>query len=296
MEISVFINFEKIYTFNEILNKSIKLAGLYSGLVSLIHIGKSNDDREIFMIKLGKGEKGALYISGVHAREIINPCVMLKIIENYIHNYYSIGEQILDDYSLFFIPILNPDGYVIATEGYTFINNVDYRNISKSTGIANIEYKLNANAVDINRNFNSKSYIPTKVSGIADNEPETKALINACKKYNLLGMIDFHSRGNAIFYHREALDYEYNKRQFDIACELAKISGYKLYAKTEENTDGLSGGNTVNFFSEFYHRPSITIETVSEDAEFPLNRFYYIQVYREIKNIPRAFLKILINT
>lgn len=288
------ISLEKIYTYNEILNQSIKLSKLYPGLISLTHIGKSHDNREIFMIKLGKGDEGALYISGVHGREAVNPTVLLSIIEYYVNRYYSMGDTILDNYALYFIPLLNPDGYVIATEGYFFIDSVHYKTISKNTGIDSFSYKFNANAIDINRNFASESYVSTKNSGMADNEPETKALINVCEHYDFMGMTDFHSRGEAIFYHRQAMDYEYNKKQFHIACELAKSSGYKLYTTKLENPDGLSGGNTVNFFSERYHKPAITIETVPDEAEFPLSHQYCKKVFNEIKNVPVQFLKLLI--
>lgn len=287
------ISLEKIYTYNEILNQSIKLSKLYPRLISLSHIGKSHDNREIFMIKLGKGDKGTLNISGVHGRESVNPTVLLCIIEYYVNRYYSMGDALLDDYSLYFIPLLNPDGYVIATEGYFFINSVEYKTISKNTGIDSVSYKFNANAIDINRNFASESYVQTKVSGIADTEPETKALINVCKQYDFMGMTDFHSRGEAIFYHRQAMDYEYNKRQFHIACELAKYSGYKLYTVNQENPDGLSGGNTVNFFSEVYHRPAITVETIPDDVTFPLSSKYCKKVFNEIKSMPMQFLKLL---
>lgn len=288
------INLKRIYTYNEILNQSLKLHNLYPRLISIIHIGKSNDNRDIFMIKLGKGEKGTLNIGGVHGRESVNPTVLLKIIEHYVHRYYSTGDTFLDNYALFFIPVLNPDGYSIATEGYHSINSIHYRTIAKQTSIPYAEYRLNANAVDINRNFSSKSYVKTEISGISDNEPETKALINTCRLYPLLGMIDFHSRGEAIFFHRAAMNYEYNKKQFNIACKLAKCSGYKLYMENQENSDGLSGGNTVNFFSEQYHKPAITIETVPDEAGFPFNTFYCMKVFSEIKNIPMEFLRLLI--
>lgn len=287
------INPEKIYSYNELLNQSLKLSKLYPRLISVIHIGRSRDNRELFMLKLGKGDRGTLNISGVHGRESVNPTVILSIIEHYVHRYYSIGSKILDNYSLYFIPVLNPDGYVIATEGYFSINSIHYRTIAKQTNIPNSEYRLNANAIDINRNFSCESYVKTDISGMADNEPETKALIKVCRDYHFYGLIDYHSRGEAIFYHRKAMDYAYNKRQFHIACELAKYSGYKLYTLRQENPDGVSGGNTVNFFSERYHRPAITVETVPDEATFPLNAAYCRKVFKEIKNMPMEFLRIL---
>lgn len=88
--------------------------------------------------------------------------------------------------------------------------------------------------------------------------------------------------------------YEYNRKQFDIACRLSKITGYSLYTPQEENPDNLSGGNTVNFFSERYLLPAITIETVEDEATFPLEASYCMRVHNELKNVPLEFLRMLI--
>ena len=140
----------------------------------------------------------------------------------------------------------------------------------------------------------SQSFAFTNNSGLPDNEPETMAFIKVCEQNDFMGMIDFHSRGNSIFYYRSAMVYEYNRKQFDIACRLSKITGYSLYTPNDENSDNLSGGNTVNFFSERYLLPAITVETVEDEATFPLEASYCMRVYNELKNVPLEFLRMLI--
>lgn len=289
------INLEYTYGYGDILYNLIVLKNLYPKLIHIESAGVSHDNREIPLVKVGKGETGPIFIAGVHGRESINPIVLSAIIETYARRYYSCGEHLLEQYALFFMPILNPDGYEIATKGYSSIKNPEFReNCEKKYG-DNTFYKYNARGIDINRNFASASFSEHEYSGTANSENETKALINACKMHKYMGMIDFHSRGGAIFYYRSAMDREYNRRQYDIACRLSECSGYGLYLEQDENPDHQSGGNTVHFFSEEFGLPAFTMETVEEDAEFPLNVKYQQSVFDELKDIPLKFLNLLIS-
>lgn len=184
------ITLDSTYSYSLLHEKAIQLTKLYPKLVTIKEIGVSNDHRIIWMIKIGKDLKGPLFISGVHGRESINPTVLLSIIKNY---------------SLYFIPLLNPDGYTIATEGYFAINNSHLRNI--------------------------------------------------CRNLN---------------------------------------TSYSLYTKNDENPNTVSGGNTVNFFFETFNLPAITIETVDDEADFPLNNSYCRKVFLEIRNVPLEFLRLLV--
>lgn len=289
------INLEYTYGYGDILYNLIVLRNLYPKLIHIESAGVSHDNREIPLVKVGKGEEGPIFIAGVHGRESINPIVLTAVIERYARRYYSFGEHLLEQYALFFMPILNPDGYEIATKGYPSIKNPELRaDCQKKYGDSTL-YKYNARGIDINRNFASVSFSENEYSGTANSENETKALINACKMHRCMGMIDFHSRGRAIFYYRSAMDKEYNKRQYDIARRLSEGSGYGLYMEQDENPDNQSGGNTVHYFSEEFGLPALTIESVEEDAEFPLNVKYQQSVFDELKDIPLKFLKLLIS-
>lgn len=289
------INLEYTYGYGDILYNLIVLRNLYPKLIHIESAGVSHDNREIPLVKVGKGEEGPVFIAGVHGRESINPIVLTAVIETYARRYYSCGEHLLEQYALFFMPILNPDGYEIATKGYLSIKNPELRADCQKKYGDNRLYKYNARGIDINRNFASVSFSENEHSGTANSENETKALINACKMHRYMGMIDFHSRGRAIFYYRSAMDREYNKRQYDIAHRLSEYSGYGLYPEQDENPDNQSGGNTVHYFSEEFGLPALTIESVEEDAEFPLNVEYQQSVFDELKDIPLKFLKLLIS-
>ena len=154
-----------------------------------------------------------------------------------------------------------------------------------------IFYKKNARGVDINRNFPCQSFSGSQEFPEPASESETKALICFCERYKPLGMIDYHSRGNTIYYHRAAMQAAYNRRQYRIAKQLAGLTGYSLNLPADENPDNHSGGNTVQYFSENFQKPALTIETVNENATFPLDPSYQLQVFEEIKDTPLLFLK-----
>lgn len=287
-------NFNLSYSYDDIIRSLLLLKKNYSHVVHIETIGISHDHREIPLVKIGKDNPGPLYLAGVHARESINPVVLLACMDKLIENYYAKQIPELENYTLYFIPLLNPDGYEIATNGYDSIKDQSLKKALKKCKVDASEFKYNAKGIDINRNFDCKSYVKSKTSGTKMSEPETKALVHACELYHFMGMIDFHSRGNSIYYYREAMSDDYNQNQLEIAQMLSKITGYHLNIISDENPDQKSGGNTVHYFSEHFSLPALTIETIEDEATFPLSTDYRKTVYEQIKKIPLEFLKILI--
>ena len=67
-------------------------------------------------------------------------------------------QELLTDYSIYFLPLMNPDGYEIALRGFSEIRNPLFGNIAAAKGILHTEWKENGRGVDINRNFPCASY------------------------------------------------------------------------------------------------------------------------------------------
>lgn len=283
------------YSYSGILKNLIILKKNYPKIVELKTAGISHDGREIPLVIIGKGKSGTLYTAGVHAREIINPIVLVALAERIARNYYALGEPLLDEYSLYFMPLINPDGYEIATKGYGTVRNEILRHRLIRSQAPHTIYKGNARGIDINRNFACQSFVSSASSGTANSENETQALQQVCRDHTLLGLIDLHSRGNTIYYHREALSEDYNHRQLMLAKKLAAVTSYTLNDPDLENPDAKSGGNTVQYFSETFKRPAFTIETVEESAGFPLSKNYQPMVFETLKELPLLFLDLLIS-
>lgn len=281
------------YLFSDIQRKSVQLANVYQGILNLETIGLSHDLREIFMIRLGMHKKYILITAGVHGREYINSAVLLRIAEKYAAQMVS-QPGLLKDYGILFIPVLNPDGYVIATEGFAGINDKKLRKTCISQNIDASLWKWNARTVDINRNFMSKSFKKAPHTGDINSENETKSFISIVQNENTVGYMDIHSRGESIYYYRQHMGEDYNRHQKYIADRLSYYTGYSLMMPSEEIDNGDSGGNTVHYYSEYMNLPAITVETIDDDAKFPLKYEYARQVYYQIRYLPMEFLKSLL--
>lgn len=296
------VQLNKRYTYDKIMELISMLITKYEKQIVLKVIGESHDKRKIPLLQIGKGKEALICSAGVHGRESVNPLLLLKMVEDYCKASAS-GEQIesynvaklLNQYMICFIPLLNPDGYVIALESFNKIRNPILRQNAKIRNVSHEDWKYNGRGVDINRNFPAKSYVKQSPDDYPISEPETKALINVFHEYPTVAYLDFHSRGKIIYYYRGAMSFLYNQRQQYLAERLKKITNYSLGTKEEELLTKVSGGNTVHYYSEYSGKPAITVETVEEEAEFPLDVNYQISTYEEIHTIPLGLLEMLIS-
>lgn len=263
------MNFNKTYSYNELMEEVEKLAQNYPKKVNVISIGRTNQNRSIPMLIFGSGKKKVLFSGGVHGRESINPLVLIAMAQAYVGNDPDILRA---EGRIYLIPLLNPDGYEKAITG-------------------EILWKNNARGIDINRNFPSQTFREKWKGDTAASEEETKALIRAFYEIKPDGYMDYHSRGRSIFYYRNQMDASYNEKQLLVAKALCDSTGYILEKPEDEVEENDTGGNTVHFFSEYFKKPAITIETVPEEEGFPLAGEWQEKTYREIKNTFGCFLE-----
>lgn len=290
----------KSYRAEEILKKIKELEEAYPEHLHYRHVGCSHDGREIPGILLGESPKCLIVSGGVHGRESINPVLLLRMIEDYAmirENEYrdpvlDSWQQLLMEYSIFFLPLMNPDGYETALFGFSELRDPQLRQHAQEAGIPYEEWKGNGKGVDINRNFPCKSFLPDQDRNEPASEPETRALIRIFEKYpESVGYLDFHSRGKIIYYYRSAMTRAYNRKGKRIAKHLQKVSSYMLGKRSEERKTKYDGGNSVNYYSEIYGKPALTVETVEDEAAFPLDAVLQKETYREIRWIPLVYLK-----
>jgi g-D-glutamyl-meso-diaminopimelate peptidase len=312
------------YSYNKLVSDAKKLAKQYEGILQYVTIGKSHDNRDIVLLKLGVGQKYMICCAGVHARETVNPIVLMRIAEYYADLYVNHRQrktnllkrlnyptqlseeeyeqmlygtciyELLQTYTILFVPLLNPDGYMISLEGFDTITDPQLKQKCLELQISNTEWKFNARGVDINRNFPSRLWSPKYENDHAASENETKALIFLFHEYKSRGFLDFHSRGKSIYYYRSVMPDSYNNKQLEIAGRLKKITNYELVEPENEVESGDSGGNTVHYFSEHFKRPALTIETVDEEASFPLENKYRYSTFEELKLVIFKFGSMII--
>lgn len=294
------IEFGRRYTYDELMEGIQNLLEEYPEYLTYIKAGVSHDDREIPGIRLGNAKECLIVSGGIHGRESINPVLLLRMIEEYCmmldrkhdNTAWEVQRKLLSIYSIYFLPIMNPDGYEVALRGYESIRSPILRQSIKMMRIPHEDWKFNARGVDINRNFPCKSYTARGNMKDAASEQETKAMLEAFKAFpDSIGYIDFHSRGRIIYYYRSAMPYHYNRKGKRMAKQIQKLSDYGLGKKKEEFATKYDGGNSVNFYSENYRKLSLTVETVEDEAGFPLDAGYQEKTYQEVSRIPLAFIE-----
>ncbi len=244
-----------------------KLKNRFPKLLSLYSIGTSEAGRQQLMFTLGNGEKKALIVGAIHAREHITTKYLLKVVEDYCTAYTTTGfygeyniKSLLDTYTLYIIPCSNPDGLEII---YSRDKAESYVKISKLS-----EYKANKNGVDLNRNFpiawesiNNNVTVPADFyfrgyeSGDAK---ETQNLMKLCEENEFEFFISVHIKGNCIFWgdtYNTTLNSVYEAFAKDISDATGLFPAEKPTEKAKDY-----GGGFENWFRHTYNRPGICIE------------------------------------
>lgn len=238
------VNPEKVYSavpFYLGVNEAMEqLDARYGDIVELRNIGESVDGHPILALGIGKGKDNALVLGGMHGREAIGSVLILNQIEEILlayvsDNVYEYGgyqtKKILDDVSLWFVPLLNPDGAEISLNGGSTLNN---QSLLKSIVAGEDDlgrWKANLNGVDLNRNFTEDEWGTVKKSGHAFypgdkafSEAETLAIVDFTHEMNFVGALNIHAAGEIIYWD---MPYE------TIANRLSKVTGYSLVPPSE---------------------------------------------------------------
>lgn len=105
--------------------KELRKEGQAKGIVdaSLEDIGKSSKGRPIPVLKVGKGRHKVLFTGAHHSREWISVEVPYYVAEYLVKNYREeptsykerLIKKILDERTIWFVPMVNPDGHAVTT-------------------------------------------------------------------------------------------------------------------------------------------------------------------------------------
>ncbi len=209
------------HTYEELTDELQTLAASYPGLCKLDSIGQTSVfDRTIWCVKLSdnvqeeEDEIALLYIGIHHACEPLGGETILYMINTFLENY-GVDPQItqwLDDYEIFFIPLLNPDGHYAVTSGIDEF----WRKNARDTNNNGIYYEFlggtwwtdDTDGVDLNRNY--KWYWELGGSGdpwaydyrgaFPFSEDELQGLKPLAVQQRFVCAITFHSYGEVIIY------------------------------------------------------------------------------------------------
>jgi g-D-glutamyl-meso-diaminopimelate peptidase len=157
--------------------------------LALTSIGRSVEGREIWAVSFGTGPRHILMTGAIHAREWIASDVLLELIRELAPGFHYAN------LSLAVVPMLNPDGVVVAE------TQTDREHKERQ--------RSNARGVDLNRNFDAKwntrgvhpepDFVDANYPGEAPfSEPETVAVRDLVQRFNPELLVDWHFRGGLV--------------------------------------------------------------------------------------------------
>ncbi len=190
----------------------------YARIDDIAHevIGRSVLNRPIHCYAIGTGPCEALCIAGMHGNEVGTVKLAHCLLSSLKHHHQQ---------SILVIPCLNPDGFAEACK------HPDYRNGGRVG-------RLNAQGVDLNRNFDTNSFTVdaawnhgreyterTEVfAGEHGNStPEVHSLVDLIRRKRPGAIFSFHNAGRDVFGNADALSQQ-------LAQVYATATGYSLFS------------------------------------------------------------------
>jgi len=203
------------FTYQEMLDILDTMAARYPNLISVrapVEEGQSVEGRPIYWVRITDQpnvveaqEKEVLYTGLHHAREPNGLSALIYFMWYLLENYAADPEIqfLLNNTALYFIPCVNPDGYL-----YNQSTSPNGGGLWRKNRKLNYD---NSYGVDLNRNYgyqwgydnNGSSYLPQ--SGIYRgsgpfSEPETKAVRDFCYQRKFVTALNYHTYGNLLVF------------------------------------------------------------------------------------------------
>jgi hypothetical protein len=200
------------YTFDEVVRELDSARTQFPNLVTVKQsIGTSIQGRNLWMVKISdnadvdEDELEVLYTGLHHAREPQSMACLMYFIYFLLENYGTDPDAtfLVDNRELYFIPVVNPDGYV-----YNQTTNPNGGGLWRKNRRANAGGSF---GVDLNRNYGyqwgydniGSSNIPTSETyrgTTAFSEPETQTIRDFAVNHNFMSCLNYHSYSNLLIY------------------------------------------------------------------------------------------------
>ena len=266
----------RLYPYEQLMADLDALAQRYPELVSVDVIGQSVEGRDIPVLCVGKGSRNVILCAAMHAREYETTNVLMYMLERYCRAYEADDwysglsyRKLLDGVRFVAVPMLNPDGVVIAQQGTAFaLENETLAAMPITDGWrGNYScWKANANGVDLNRNwsycFNNtwKSSVPSSADYAGPepmSEPETQAMAALLERTPYYAFCSFHSAGNCVYWIDDSNTQALRDKLYPVAHRIAEFCGYSLIPN-EDLSRG--GGYMINQARAVTEKPCMTVE------------------------------------
>ena len=255
------------------------------GFCSLSLLGRSFLDCEIPLLRIGGGEKSILYVGGHHGMETVTSAALLRFAFELCEaaaagrRVYNVSpEYLLRHRSIYILPLLNPDGAMIAAGGLSPAHPLYERILKMNGGKTDFSHwQANGRGVDLNHNYNAgfEEYkqlevragifggAPTKYSGdYPESEPETAALCSFLRGTLPRCTLTLHTQGEEIYYSSCG---KVPLRGASYAKTAARLTGYRLAAPE----GGAAYGGLTDWIIGELSLPSLTLECGKGENPLP---------------------------
>ena len=257
------------------------------------NIGYSILGQGLKYIKFGRGNKQIFYSASIHANEWINSVLLMKFLENlslaYLNNSTIWGvpaSYLFNNYSLYIVPMVNPDGVDLVVGNLAKHNPQKYeytKRLSKNYPQVPFPqgWKANINGIDLNLQFPAEWETARKnkfAQGYTKPGPrdyvgtgplvtqEALALYNFTLQKSFSLILAYHTQGETIYW--KFLNY-LPPNSYEIGRHFSQVSGYLL--ESTPYTSGFAGYK--DWFIQNYKLPGYTIESGLGENPLPISQF-----------------------
>ncbi len=292
-----------LYTYEDMENDINNIKNVFPNDAKVESLTDTIDGRKVYDIVLGDiaSDKHIMIQGSIHAREYITTqLVMKQLIEflrklNTQEEFYNdrTARELISGCAIHIIPMVNPDGVSISQLGVdgikkdTTLEGIKKIALSDGKSIDDknylIQWKANAQGVDLNRNFDalwdkyegpsnpsSDHYKGSSVGCTA----ETKALIELTCKYPFKRTISYHTMGRVIYwYFGQTGNLQDETEKF--AKVFSKMTGYAV----DKNYENLDPAGYKDWAIIKMQIPSLTVEV--GEGNNPVDSSQFEVIYQE---------------
>lgn len=230
--------------YNEVLAELDLMKTMYPNLITAkvaVSTFKTFENRPIYHVKISdnpesdEGEKKILYTALHHAREPGSSQQLIYFMWYILENYATNPEikSLVDNSEIFFIPIVNPDGFAYNQQTRPNGGGMWRKNRRSGYGVDNNRnYSYQWGTTGTSTSTSSDTYCgPSPFS-----EPENQAIKWLCEQKQFSVAINAHTHGKLVLY---PFGYAYNTPTVDdhafqvTSAEMVKYSGYTNQISSE---------------------------------------------------------------
>ncbi|HEX9250802.1 MAG TPA: M14 family zinc carboxypeptidase, partial [Ignavibacteriaceae bacterium] len=250
------------YTLAEVISKIDSMRLLYPTLItSKVSIGNSVENRPIYMVKISdnadidENEPEILYTALHHAREPQSMMQMIYFMYYLLENYNTNPsvKYLVDNREMYFIPVLNVDGYEYNRTTYPGGGGMWRKNRKNNGG---------SYGIDLNRNYGPYTYWNAPNGGSSTDpasdtyrgpapfsEPETAAVRDFLTTRYFKNALNYHTYSNLLIYPYGALEHETpDSAAFrEFARDMTAYNGY-TYGLDQQTVGYSTRGNSDDYF------------------------------------------------